>query len=270
MKKKNSINKLFDMKNKNIVLTGSSGLLGNQFSNVLSEAGANIILVDIENKKNKSLEKTLRKNYKTNPFSIEIDISKKDEVVELKNKILKKYHRVDVLINNAAFTPRTHPKRSSPFEIYPLDLWENALATNLTGIFLCCQEFGKVMAKQRNGTIINISSIYGMVGTDPRIYGNSKINVPPSYAATKGGVINLTRFLAAYWHGKNVRVNTLSLGGVSNNQNSNFVRKYSEKTMLNRMAKKDEYNAAILFLASDASSYMTGSNLVMDGGWTAW
>ncbi|MFB5630890.1 MAG: SDR family oxidoreductase [Nitrosopumilaceae archaeon] len=270
MKKKNSINNIFNIKGRNVILTGSSGLLGNQFSNILSEAGANVILVDIVNKKNKSLEKTIQKNYKTNPFSIEADISKKDEVVKLKNKIIKKYHNIDVLINNAAFTPRTHPKRSSPLEIYPLDLWENTLATNLTGTFLCCQEFGKIMAKQRKGSIINISSIYGMVGTDPRIYGKSKINAPPSYAATKGGLINLTRYLAAYWHSKNVRVNTLSLGGIFNNQNPNFVRKYSQKTMLNRMAKKDEYNAAILFLASDASSYMTGSNLVIDGGWTAW
>ncbi|MGI0057285.1 MAG: SDR family oxidoreductase, partial [Nitrosarchaeum sp.] len=136
--------------------------------------------------------------------------------------------------------------------------------------FLCCKEIGKVMVKQKSGVIVNISSIYGMVGADQRIYGKSKLNSVSSYATTKGGIINLTRFLAAHWHKKNIRVNTLSLGGVYNKQNNQFVKNYSYRTMLGRMASKDEYNGAILFLTSDASSYMTGANLVVDGGWTAW
>ena len=128
------------------------------------------------------------------------------------------------------------------------------------------------MVKQRRGTIVNIASIYGMVGADQRIYGNTKINSPVSYAVAKGGIINLTRYLAAYWHKKNIRVNTLTPGGVLDKkyQKQNFIEKYSQKTILGRMANRDEYNGAILFLMSDASSYMTGSNLIIDGGWTAW
>ena len=128
------------------------------------------------------------------------------------------------------------------------------------------------MAKQKNGVIINISSIYGMSGADQRIYGKSNLNSPVSYAASKGGIVNLTRYLAAYWNKKNVRVNTLTLGGVQDNsyQSKEFIKKYSEKTILGRMAKKEDYEGAILFLISDASSYMTGSNLIIDGGWTSW
>ena len=158
------------------------------------------------------------------------------------------------------------------FETFPIDIWQKALELNLTGVFLCCQEIGKIMAQQKNGVIINISSIYGISGADQRIYGKSNLNSPVSYAASKGAIINLTRYLAAYWHRKNVRVNTLTLGGVQDDsyQNKEFIKKYSEKTMLGRMAKKEDYNGAILFLISDASSYMTGSNLIIDGGWTAW
>ena len=126
------------------------------------------------------------------------------------------------------------------------------------------------MIKQNNGVIINISSIYGMIGADQRIYGSSGLNSPVSYAASKGAIINLTRYLAAYWQGKGIRVNTLSPGGVEKGQDKDFIKKYSYKTILGRMAKRDEYVGPILFLASDASSYMTGSNLIVDGGWTAW
>ena len=128
------------------------------------------------------------------------------------------------------------------------------------------------MVKQRKGVMVNISSVYGMVGADQRIYGNSNLNSPISYAATKGGIINLTKYLAAYWHRKNIRVNTLSLGGVKDElyMSKQFIKNYSEKTMLGRMANKTEYDGALLFLCSEASSYMTGGNLVVDGGWTAW
>ena len=154
----------------------------------------------------------------------------------------------------------------------PLEIWQKSIDINLTGSFLFSQEFGSVMAKQRKGVIVNISSTYGLVGTDQRIYGNSGINAPVSYAVTKSGMLNLTRYLAAYWQGKNVRVNTLSPGGVMDKsyQNNTFIQNYSNKTMLGRMARKNEYNGALLFLLSDASSYMTGSNLIVDGGWTAW
>jgi len=258
MNTKKFLHSVFSLKNKTVVLTGSAGLLGTQYSHVLSEAGANVVLVDIQSDKNKKLER-----------AVEVDITNEKEVKELKKQILKKYKKIDVLINNAAFTKK-HPLESSTFEKYPLELWDATVATNLRGVFLCCREIGKVMLQQKRGVIVNISSIYGMVGADQRIYGNSKLNSVSSYATTKGGIINLTRFLAAHWHRKNIRVNTLSLGGVYNKQGKQFVKNYTYRTMLGRMASKDEYRGAILFLSSDASSYMTGANLVVDGGWTAW
>ena len=128
------------------------------------------------------------------------------------------------------------------------------------------------MKKQSNGVIVNISSIYGIQGSDQRIYGKSRLNTPSFYALTKGGMVNFTRYLAAYWNRKNIRVNTLTLGGVLDKklQNKTFIKNYSEKTMIGRMANKEDYDGALLFLCSDASSYMTGSNLIINGGWSAW
>lgn len=261
---------LFNIKNKTIILTGSSGFLGTQYAHALSKLHANVVLVDYQNKKNKKLEIELKKKYKTSPMSFDIDISNQESVIELTNRVIKKYKKIDILINNATTNPKNHPKYNSKFESYPVDLWQKYVDVNLTGLFLCSQEIGKVMVKQNAGVIVNISSIYGNVGTDHRIYGEKNMGTPIAYAATKGAFLNFTRYLAAYWEKKNIRVNTLSLGGVFNNQDKEFVKKYSDKTILGRMAKNDEYLGALLFLISDASSYVTGTNLIVDGGWTAW
>lgn len=261
------------MTNKTVVLTGSAGRIGSRFAHVLSGAGANVVLVDIEEKKNKELEIELVQKYHTNPISLTIDISKKSDLINLRKNILSRYGKIDVLINNAHFLPRKHPKRDAPFEEYPLELWDETISVNLRGLFLCCQEIGKIMLKQGYGVIVNISSIYGISGTDQRIYGTSRLNSPAFYSATKGAMVNLTRYLAAYWQGKNIRVNTLTLGGVFDKQlhkDKTFVKKYSEKTIVGRMANKEDYDGAILFLCSNASSYVTGTNLIVDGGWTAW
>jgi len=269
------IKKLFDVKNKNIVVTGAAGTLGSEFVDILSQSGANVILVDID-KKIGQIEKKMRQKYNTKAKAYFSDISKEHNIIELRKKIVFDFKKIDGLINSAGYTNVTAIKQSQkvsvPFESFPSKLWEKMLAINLTATFYFCREFGSQMVKQKGGSIVNIASTYGMVGADQRIYGNSKINSPVSYAASKGGIINLTRYLAAYWQGKNIRVNTLSPGGVKDEryQTKSFVKKYSEKTMLGRMAKKDEYNGAVLFLLSDASSYMTGSNLIVDGGWTAW
>ena len=274
MTKNDFLNKLYSLSKKTVILTGSAGRLGSHFAEVLSKVGANVILVDVEDKKNKKLEIKLKKKYKTCPLSFIADISKQSDVTELRHKILSEYKKIDVLINNAQFSPLTHPLQNAPFEEYPLELWNQSVSTNLTGYFLCSQEIGKVMSKQKKGVIINISSIYGIVGVDQRIYGKSGINSPADYAATKGAIVNLTRYLAAHWNRKNIRVNTLTLGGVYDTElhknNKGFVENYSEKTMIGRMANKEDYDGALLFLASDASSYVTGANLVVDGGWTAW
>ncbi len=264
---------IFDIKNKTIVLTGSAGRLGEHFAHVLSSSGANVALIDIQTKKNQKLENDLKNLYNTNPIAINADISDESDVKKITQIILKKYKKIDALVNNAHFISRDNPKRDSSFENYPIDLWDDMISINLRGLFLCSREFGKVMLKQKKGIIVNISSIYGILGADQRIYGKSRLNSPSPYAVTKGGLVNLTRYLAAYWHGKNIRVNALTLGGVYDkklHQDKSFIKKYSDKTMLGRMANKSDYDGALLFLVSDASSYVTGSNIIVDGGWSAW
>lgn len=270
------IPKLFSLKGKNVVITGSAGLLGSQYAHIVSEAGASVILVDIDKKKNDLLSKSLKKKFGNKAKSFILDISQKNQVENFRKEIQKEFKNIHGLVNNAAFTTKTFKTMSSksylPLESFSIDIWKKSLDVNLTGLFLCCQQIGSIMIKGGGGSIVNVASTYGIVGADQRIYGKSKLNSPASYAATKGGVVNLTRYLASYWHGKNIRVNTLIPGGVQDlsYQRKDFVKRYSERTMLGRMAKKDEYNGAILFLLSDASSYMTGSSLVIDGGWTAW
>ncbi|MCH7760503.1 SDR family oxidoreductase [candidate division TA06 bacterium] len=276
------IEKYFDLKEKVALITGGAGLLGTQYAEALAEVGAKIVLVDMNMKGCAENAKQLEKRYPVQILSIQTDVSKKRSVKEMVRKIVKRFGRIDILINNAAFTAKHGSKKHegyfAPVEEYPVDLWEEVLSINLTGMFLCSQEVGKQMLKQKGGVIINVSSIYGLVGPDQRIYHGvknpynpfQKMNTPIVYSVTKGAVLSLTRYLATYWAQKNIRVNCLTLGGVFEGHDKKFVKNYSLRTPLGRMAKKDEYKGAVLFLASDASSYMTGANLVVDGGWTAW
>ena len=263
----------FDLRNKTIVLTGSAGRVGSRFSEILSKAGANLVLIDKDIEKNEKLFKKIKKQYKTRCLISNIDITDASKIDNLVKTVLKKYSKIDVLINNAHFIPRDDQNLCVPFEKYPYELWQKTISENLNSVFVCCQKFGKIMVKQKNGSIINVSSIYGMVGPDQRIYGKSRLNSPAFYSATKGAIVNLTKYLASHWGKNNVRVNTLTLGGIYDKKlhtDKEFVKKYSEKTMLGRMSQTSDYDGAILFLASDLSSYMTGANLVIDGGWTAW
>ena len=175
---------LFDIKNKTIILTGSSGFLGTQYAHALSKLHANLVLVDYQNKKNKKFETELKKKYNTKPMSFDIDISNQASVRELTNAVIKKYKKIDVLINNATTNPKNHPKYTAKFESYPLDLWQQYIDVNLTGLFLCSQEIGKIMSKQNNGVMVNISSIYGNVGADQRIYGKKSMNTPVAVSYT--------------------------------------------------------------------------------------
>lgn len=261
--------KLFDMSEKTVIITGAAGLLGSQYAEGLSDAGANVVLADIDYKTCKQISSKLSDKNNSENLAIKLDLTNKKSIQEMVKKSKKRFSSIDVLINNAA-DQGDSKLRKTPFEDFPLKNWNHAIDVNLTGVFLCCQEVGKIMVKQHDGVIINIASTYGIVGPDQRIYGKSGQNSAAFYAATKGSLINLTRYLAAYWQGKGIRVNTLSPGGVKKGQDKNFVKKYSQKTMLGRMANKDEYIGPILFLSSNASSYMTGSNLIVDGGWTAW
>ena len=262
-----SINKIFNLSNKVIILTGAAGLLGTEYAHGLSQAGANVVLADLNFDKCKKLSLNLNKKYNVNSFPIKLDVTKINSINTMIKAVIKKFSKIDILINNAIFSEAGYTKIK--FENYDLDIWKKGLNVNLSGIFLCCQQIGKIMKKQKNGNIINISSIYGIGAPDQRIYGNTKIIKSALYSVTKSGVLNFTRYLASYWRQDGIRVNTLSLGGVEENQNSTFKKNYSNKTMIGRMAKKDEYVGGLIFLSSNASSYMTGSNLVIDGGWTA-
>lgn len=263
------VKNLFDLSDKTIVLTGAAGYLAKSYVDGLSQVGANIVLSDINYQGCKKIEKQIREKYDVDPLSVKLDLTNSKSIKNMISKITKKYSSIDVLINNAAYQG-DKKIRSAGFEKLELSTWNQAINVNLTGIFLLCQQIGKIMSKQKSGNIINISSIYGMVGADQRIYGKSGLNSPAFYAATKSAILNLTRYLASYWNRTGIRVNTLSLGGVENNQAKDFIKKYSQKSMIGRMARNDEYVGALIFLASSASSYMTGSNLVIDGGWTAW
>jgi 2-deoxy-D-gluconate 3-dehydrogenase len=205
------------------------------------------------------------------------DITSPASVHQMIESTLQAFNRVDVLVNSAAIDPkfdsRTNQNHSNAFEHYPLEQWQRALEVNLTGAMLCCQAVSKPMLAAGKGVIINISSIYGLVAPDQRLYeedGKPPQFKPVYYSVTKAGILGLTKYLAAYYAGKSIRVNALSPGGVYNEHEDTFLKKYAARSVMGRMAGKDELNGALLFLASDASSYMTGANLVLDGGWTVW
>lgn len=266
---------LFNVRDKVAIITGGMGQLGTQYTKVLLENGAKVAVFDINVDKKNTYFESQKNN--SNLKLYKVNITQKKSIKRGLDKTIKELGRPSILINNAALdTPPGFPsKENGPFETYPQGSWDKVFAVNIKGMFLACQIIGGFMAKNYGGSIINISSVYGNVSPDQRIYKYRAKNgrpfyKPVSYSVTKAGVINLTRYLATYWAPKKVRVNTLSLGGVFNHQDKQFIKEYSLRVPLGRMANEDEYNGAILFLASDASSYMTGSNIIIDGGLTAW
>jgi NAD(P)-dependent dehydrogenase (short-subunit alcohol dehydrogenase family) len=269
-----NVNELFQLKNKTAIVTGATGLLGKQHCKALSEAGANVVVCDLELSKCEQLADKL----KHNSIGVEVDITNKASVQDLLKIVLKEYSKVDILVNNAAINDMVenpvNALEESKFENYPLELFKKVMDVNVTGMFLTSQIIGSSMAERSYGSIINIASTYGIVAPDQSIYrksdGSQLFYKSCAYPVSKAAVISLTKFSASYWGKNNVRVNSLSPGGVENNQDINFIENYNEKTPLGRMSKKNEYKGAIVFLASDASSYMTGANLVIDGGWTIW
>jgi NAD(P)-dependent dehydrogenase (short-subunit alcohol dehydrogenase family) len=274
------IQEKFDLTGRVAVVTGGVGLLGTEFCRTLAEAGAAVAVIDLNQDKCLATAADLVKaGYKA--IGIATDITNPLSVNSMLEKVLAEFGRLDVLVNSAALDPKFDPDAVSRgiapgnFEEYPLDQWNAALNVNLTGTFLVTQACVKQMIAQgKKGSIINICSTYGLNGPDQRIYrkpdGSQPAFKPVYYTVTKAGIVGFTKYLAAYYMETEIRVNMLTPGGVFNNHDDTFVKNYSAKTILGRMAKKDEMNGALLFLASDASSYMTGNNLVVDGGWTAW
>jgi NAD(P)-dependent dehydrogenase (short-subunit alcohol dehydrogenase family) len=269
----------FSLKDRVAIVTGGGGQLGTEFCRTLAEAGASVVVADLLMDHAVRSNKLLTDSGNAS-FPFELDITSVESTRELVVETLKRFGRIDVLINCAALDPKFDPDAASKgippgaFEDYPLDQWNAALNVNLTGIFLVTQACVKPMIEQgKKGSIINICSTYGLNGPDQRIYikdGKRVAYKPVYYTVTKAGVLGFTKYLAAYYAETEIRVNALTPGGVFNNHEEYFVKNYSAKTILGRMAKKDEMNGALLFLASDASSYMTGNNVIVDGGWTAW
>ena len=270
------IQDLFNLTGRVAIVTGGVGLLGRQFCKTLAEAGARVVVADLAQESAISLAESLvESGY--HATGVGVDVTDKDSVQKMVGSTTQKFSRLDILVNCAALDPKFDPEHEEQhvnnFEDYPLEAWNEALNINLTGLFLSCQGAGRAMKEQGSGSIINLCSTYGLVGPDQRIYerkGAPPRYKPVYYTVTKAGVLGLTRYLATYYAGTNIRANALTPGGIFDNHDETFLKAYAARTVMGRMAHPHEMNGGLLFLASDASSYMTGANLIVDGGWTAW
>jgi NAD(P)-dependent dehydrogenase (short-subunit alcohol dehydrogenase family) len=261
----------FRLDGKVAVVTGASGLLGREFCSGLIDAGAEVAVVDIDPVASEVLAFELGDRAK----SFLCDVASKESVVKCVDEIVKQYGRIDILHNNAATKTSDLQAFFEPFESYSLDTWREVMSVNIDGMFLMAQEVGKFMVAAGSGSIVQTASIYGLVGPDNRIYEGSEymggpINTPAAYSASKAAVIGLTRWLATYWADKGIRVNCLVPGGVFTGQNKVFSDLYSARVPMSRMAGGHEIVPALLYLVSDASSYVTGQVMSVDGGWGVW
>jgi NAD(P)-dependent dehydrogenase (short-subunit alcohol dehydrogenase family) len=248
---------LFNLDNKNIIITGGNGFLGNQITEALLNEKANVYVIDIKQSK----KKTSAKHFTS-------DITDENELKKILKFFKLKKIKIDVLINNAAvdYSPSKSQVNNLKLENFSNDLWDKDIAVSLKGSYLCTKVFGSYMAKFKKGIIINVSSDLGIIAPDQRIYKKSGFIKPVTYSIVKHGIIGLTKYTASYWGEKNIRCNAIAPGGIYNNQDNSFVKKINQLIPLGRMAKKKEYNGLILFLCSDLSSYLTGSVIVADGG----
>jgi NAD(P)-dependent dehydrogenase (short-subunit alcohol dehydrogenase family) len=267
---------LFSLEDKTAVVTGGLGILGRRFCAGLAEFGANVVVVDLDEEKTKAFAQELTECYGKKSIGIACDVSSSGDVKAMVSKVIQEFTEIHVLHNNAASKSTDLNAFFAPFEEYSLTEWRKVMSVNLDGMFLVAQAIGSQMAEQcKGGSIIQTASIYGMLAPDQRIYDgsfylNCKINTPAVYSASKAAVIGLSKYLAAYWADKNIRVNTLTPGGNESGQNDTFKNNYSARIPLGRMGRPDEMVAALIYLASEASSYVTGQNIVVDGGLSAW
>ncbi len=278
--KEDNVLSQFKLNKRVAVITGGAGLLGAEFCKSLAQAGANVVVADLDAQKASGIAESICHSG-GQAIAVPVDVTQVDSVQQMVSTTLENFGRLDILVNSAALDPKFDPQHlpgnpqvnPGEFESFPLQAWNQALEVNLTGVFLSSQASVKPMLAQGKGVIVNIASIYGLVAPDQRIYqqpGKHPRYKPVYYSVTKAGILGMTKYLATYYAGKNIRVNCLTPGGVYNNHDADFLQAYSARAVLGRMAEKDEMNAALLFLASDASAYMTGANLVIDGGWSAW
>jgi NAD(P)-dependent dehydrogenase (short-subunit alcohol dehydrogenase family) len=259
----------FNLKDKVAIVTGGSGQLGSEYCKVLSDAGAKVAVFDIRN----NTESVLNKNVQF----FQVDITQKLSIENALKRVIDQWGVPCILVNNAALDspPDSAYELNLPFEDFPEDLYDSIMEVNVKGVFLCSQVIGKAMLENKQGSIINISSIYGIVSPNHDVYeyknsDGQKWFKPAVYSISKSALINFTRYLATYWAKAGIRVNTVSPAGIYNNQDEEFLKEYCKRIPIGRMAYPHELGGTILYLASDASSYVTGANIVIDGGWSAW
>ena len=271
-----SYKNLFNLTGKTAIVTGGIGILGKQFCRILSEFGANVAVVDIRQDLANDFALELESAYGNRAMGFYCDVTNPDSVEKMVNDVVYSFGGINILHNNAAGKSNDLNQFFAPFEEYKLEQWDEIMRVNIGGMFLVAKQVGKIMIKQNvGGSIIQTSSIYGIVGPDNRIYEGSyylekQINTPAVYAASKSAVLGLTKYLATYWAAAGIRVNTITPGGVESGQNDIFRQKYSSRVPLQRMGQPHEIAGALLYLASDASSYVTGQNIVVDGGLSSW
>lgn len=272
----------FNITGKVCIVTGGGGLIGMKHTEAILEGGGIPILLDIIQAGMDRVKKTVREEY-GDDIKIETyvtDITDRNALEGIRDALIEKYGHIDVLINNAANNPKVEEasKNLGPirFHNFPVEMWNQDLAVGLTGAMICAQVFGEVMEKQKSGVILNISSDYGLIAPDQRIYRKEGIPEdeqmvkPVSYSVVKHGIIGLTKYLAVYWADKGIRVNTLCPASLENGQNEEFISKISKLIPMGRMSRPDEYVCTVLYMISDATTYMTGSTVVLDGGRTSW
>lgn len=263
----------FSIKGKVIVVTGCTGVLGRAYCQAMALRGARLVMADLLERDPVSNAAKLAFSTGAEVLGVACDVGVESDVIKLFEQTLSRFGRVDVVLNNAAATGEhllKHGEVFAPFETYPLAVWQQVIQTNLTGVFLIAREGGKAMLAGGGGSLINVSSIYGVVGPDHRIYQDMPFSSFPAYSAGKAGVHGLTLWLATYWGDKGIRVNTLVPGGVNNGHKAEFVQRYAQRTPMGRMANSDDLVGTVIYLASDASRYCTGQQYIVDGGLTAW
>lgn len=268
----NTIGEMFSLADRVAVVTGGAGILGVNHGYALAELGAQVVLLDKNIEEGHRAAEEISKETGSKVIFKYIDLMSESEIEKIFKDIAWEFGRLDVLINNAATKSENF---FDSFEEYSLEDWKNVMSVNVDAMFLCAQQAGKYMKQQGKGSIINFSSIYGIVAPDQSIYEGShymgrSINTPAIYSVSKGAVVMLTKYLATYWGKDGIRTNCITPGGMFSGQNETFVKNYSKRCPMNRMGNSHELKGAIAFLSSDASSYVNGHNLVVDGGWSIW
>jgi NAD(P)-dependent dehydrogenase (short-subunit alcohol dehydrogenase family) len=268
----------FGLQGRVILITGGAGLLGVEHAHAIAEAGGVPVIADVRGGDAERVAREVGDKWAVAASAVELDVASRASCDAALSRVLAVHGRLDGLVNNAALNPKVEGAglAATRFENYSLESWQRELAVGLTGAFLCAQVFGAHMAAHEGGVVVNVASDLGLIAPDQRIYRRPGLAAheqpvkPVTYSVVKGGLVMLTKYLATYWAEAGVRVNALVPGGVFAGQPEDFVERLSQLIPMGRMARRDEYRAALVFLCSDASSYMTGSNLVIDGGRTCW